>query len=98
MAKCFSQSHDAYNRGDHGGAKQFSTQGKQHQKRMDELNKEASDWIFRGLLYSVFYVISFLIVPLGRGLFFILLFIYGRLTSHYSLFDSWYLVHSTKGR
>ena len=53
MAKSFSQSHDAYNRGDHAGAKQFSTQGKQHQKRMDELNKEASDWIYRGL-YFVF--------------------------------------------
>ena len=47
MAKSFSQSHDAYNRGDHAGAKQFSTQGKQHQKRMDELNKEASEWIYQ---------------------------------------------------
>ncbi|RXW25572.1 hypothetical protein EST38_g250 [Candolleomyces aberdarensis] len=48
MAKCFSQGSDAYNRGDHAGAKQFSTKGKQHQKRMDELNKEASDWIYKG--------------------------------------------------
>ena len=48
MAKSFSQSHDAYNRGDHAGAKGFSNAGKAHQRKMEQLNKEASDWIFRG--------------------------------------------------
>jgi hypothetical protein len=48
MAKSFSQSHDAYNRGDHAAAKGFSNAGKAHQRKMEQVNKEASDWIFRG--------------------------------------------------
>lgn len=48
MAKSFSQSHDAYNRGDHAAAKEFSNAGKAHQRKMEQVNKEASDWIFRG--------------------------------------------------
>ena len=48
MAQSFAQSHDAYNRGDHGGAKECSNAGKAHQRKMEQLNKEASDWIFRG--------------------------------------------------
>ena len=48
MAKCFSQSHEAYNNGDHAAAKEFSNLGKEHQRKMEELNKEASDWIYRG--------------------------------------------------
>ncbi|KAF6761184.1 cytoplasmic protein [Ephemerocybe angulata] len=47
MAKAFASSSDAYNRGDHAGAKEFSAQGKVHQRKMEEFNKEASDWIFR---------------------------------------------------
>ncbi|KAJ3529212.1 hypothetical protein NMY22_g9085 [Coprinellus aureogranulatus] len=47
MARSFSQSHDAYNRGDHAAAKEFSNMGKEHQRRMEQLNKEASDWIYR---------------------------------------------------
>ncbi|KAK0504879.1 cytoplasmic protein [Armillaria luteobubalina] len=46
MARCFSESHEAYNRGDGAGAKELSNQGKKHQQKMEQLNKEASDWIF----------------------------------------------------
>lgn len=46
MAKCFEQSHEAYSRGDGAGAKQLSNQGKEHQHKMESLNKQASDWIF----------------------------------------------------
>ncbi|PPR07409.1 hypothetical protein CVT26_013725 [Gymnopilus dilepis] len=46
MAKCFQQSHEAYARGDGALAKDLSNQGKEHQRRMQELNKQASDYIF----------------------------------------------------
>ncbi|CAK5281480.1 unnamed protein product [Mycena citricolor] len=48
MARCFSQSQEAYARGDGAQAKELSTQGKEHQRQMNQLNKEASDWIFVG--------------------------------------------------
>ncbi|KAF7321352.1 Smr domain-containing protein [Mycena kentingensis (nom. inval.)] len=47
MGDCFSRSKQAYERGDGAGAKQLSNQGKEHQARMQQFNKEASDWIFR---------------------------------------------------
>ncbi|KAJ3571770.1 hypothetical protein NP233_g3545 [Leucocoprinus birnbaumii] len=46
MAKCFEESHQAYSNRDGALAKELSNKGKQHQKRMEELNKQASDWIF----------------------------------------------------
>ncbi|KAJ7703291.1 hypothetical protein B0H17DRAFT_1042619 [Mycena rosella] len=46
MAKCFAESHEAYSRGDGAGAKQLSNQGKEHQHKMNSLNKEASNWIY----------------------------------------------------
>ncbi|KAJ7783047.1 hypothetical protein B0H16DRAFT_1495155 [Mycena metata] len=46
MAKCFAESHEAYGRGDGAGAKQLSNEGHEHQRKMNSLNKEASDWIF----------------------------------------------------
>ncbi|KAJ7084298.1 cytoplasmic protein [Mycena belliarum] len=46
MAKCFSESHSAYERGDGAGAKQLSNDGKEHQRKMNDLNKEASNWIY----------------------------------------------------
>ncbi|KAF8210140.1 hypothetical protein K438DRAFT_1959421 [Mycena galopus ATCC 62051] len=46
MAKCFAESHEAYGRGDGAAAKQLSNEGKEHQAKMNALNKEASDWIF----------------------------------------------------
>ncbi|CAO1627963.1 unnamed protein product [Parajaminaea phylloscopi] len=47
MAKCFDQSHAAYGRGDGGKAKELSNEGHQHKQRMEQLNKEASDWIYQ---------------------------------------------------
>ncbi|KAJ7209494.1 cytoplasmic protein [Mycena pura] len=46
MARCFAESHEAYERGDGAAAKQLSNQGKSHQAKMNSLNKQASDWIF----------------------------------------------------
>ncbi|CAO1618405.1 unnamed protein product [Sympodiomycopsis kandeliae] len=47
MAKCFDQSHAAYSGGDGGKAKQLSNEGHQHKSRMEQLNKEASEWIYK---------------------------------------------------
>jgi len=46
MAQCFQQSHEAYARRDGALAKDLSNQGKEHQRKMEELNKQASDLIF----------------------------------------------------
>jgi DNA-nicking Smr family endonuclease len=46
MARCKSESQDAYNRGDHAAAKDLSKQGKNHKQKMEQLNKDASDWIY----------------------------------------------------
>ncbi|KAF8161050.1 hypothetical protein B0H34DRAFT_795892 [Crassisporium funariophilum] len=46
MAKCFEQSHEAFARKDGALAKELSNQGKEHQRKMGDLNKQASDWIF----------------------------------------------------
>jgi len=46
MARCFEQSHLAYSNGDKAGAKNLSNEGKEHQRKMGALNKQASDWIF----------------------------------------------------
>ncbi|KXN90641.1 hypothetical protein AN958_03881 [Leucoagaricus sp. SymC.cos] len=46
MARCFEESHQAYSSGDGARAKELSNKGKQHQKHMEELNKQASEWIF----------------------------------------------------
>lgn len=53
MARAFGESHQAYSRGDGALAKQLSNQGKDHQRRMEQLNKEASDWIFAGQVPSL---------------------------------------------
>lgn len=47
MAKCFDQSHAAYSHGDGGKAKDLSNEGHQHKTRMEQLNKEASEWIYK---------------------------------------------------
>ena len=41
------QSHQAYERGDGAGAKQLSDEGKRHQQKQAELNKQAAEYIFR---------------------------------------------------
>jgi hypothetical protein len=52
MAKCFHESRQAYADGNGALAKELSNKGKQHQKRMEDLNKQASDWVFAGTLDS----------------------------------------------
>ncbi|KAI1374612.1 Smr domain protein [Hypoxylon crocopeplum] len=44
---CFDRAHQAYERGDGGSAKELSTEGKRHAAKMDEYNKQASEYIFR---------------------------------------------------
>jgi hypothetical protein len=52
MAKCFEQSHQAHSGHDDSQARMLSDQGHEHQKKMEDLNKEASDWIFIGIEIS----------------------------------------------
>ncbi|CZR58011.1 related to nuclear WD protein PRL1 [Phialocephala subalpina] len=46
-SSCFDKAHQAYERGDGAGAHQLSEEGKQHAAKMDQYNKQASDYIFR---------------------------------------------------
>ncbi|KAI0063651.1 DUF1771-domain-containing protein [Artomyces pyxidatus] len=48
MARAFDESHAAYERKDGARAKELSNEGKAHQREMERLNGEASEWIFRG--------------------------------------------------
>ncbi|KAK0215949.1 hypothetical protein EDD85DRAFT_782333, partial [Armillaria nabsnona] len=48
MARCFDESHEAHIRGDRAAAKDLSKQGKNHKQKMEQLNKEASNWIYLG--------------------------------------------------
>lgn len=42
-----SQAHEAYERGDGAEAKKLSNEGKQHAAKMEQYNKQASEYIFR---------------------------------------------------
>ncbi|OTA98858.1 hypothetical protein M426DRAFT_325650 [Hypoxylon sp. CI-4A] len=44
---CFDRAHQAYERGDGASAKELSNEGKRHAAKMDEYNKQASEYIFR---------------------------------------------------
>lgn len=44
---CFDRAHQAYERGDGAGAKELSNEGKKHAVKMEDYNKQASDFIFR---------------------------------------------------
>jgi len=46
MAKAFQGSHDAYDNGDGARAKELSNEGKAHERRMEEFNREAAEWIY----------------------------------------------------
>jgi len=46
-SSCFDRAHNAYERGDGGAAHQLSEEGKRHAAKMDQYNKQASDYIFR---------------------------------------------------
>ncbi|GJJ06557.1 hypothetical protein Clacol_000749 [Clathrus columnatus] len=48
MARSFEESHAAYQSGDGARAKQLSNKGNEHKRKMNELNAQASEWIFRG--------------------------------------------------
>jgi len=48
MARCFDEAHNAHERGDGAQAKHLSEEGHRHQREMERLNGQASDWIFRG--------------------------------------------------
>ncbi|GLI72034.1 hypothetical protein PoHVEF18_000201 [Penicillium ochrochloron] len=45
--ECFSRSKEAYSSGDGARAKQLSEEGKAHGRKMEEYNKQASEFIFR---------------------------------------------------
>lgn len=44
---CFERSQEAYKSGDGAAAKQLSNQGKAHDAKMDDYNRQASEYIFR---------------------------------------------------
>ncbi|KAI2782967.1 Smr domain protein [Daldinia loculata] len=44
---CFDRAHQAYERGDGAEAKELSNEGKRHAAKMDEYNRQASEYIFR---------------------------------------------------
>ncbi|KAF2817647.1 DUF1771-domain-containing protein [Mytilinidion resinicola] len=46
-SSCFDRAHQAYESGNGALAHQLSEEGKQHAARMDQYNKQASDYIFR---------------------------------------------------
>jgi Domain of unknown function (DUF1771) len=59
MSKCFQEGSEAYTRGDGARAKEMSNKGKEHQRKMEEYNKQASDWIFKGMcLNSLSFVVA----------------------------------------
>ncbi len=52
MARFFIESREAYIRRDRAAAKDLSKQGKFHKQKMEQLNKEASSWIYLGQFYD----------------------------------------------
>ncbi|KAK6953000.1 hypothetical protein Daesc_005297 [Daldinia eschscholtzii] len=44
---CFDRAHQAYERGDGAAAKELSNEGKRHAAKMEEYNRQASEYIFR---------------------------------------------------
>ncbi|TDZ18617.1 Smr domain-containing protein [Colletotrichum orbiculare MAFF 240422] len=44
---CFERSQQAYQSGDGGAAKELSNEGKRHAQRMEDFNRQASEYIFR---------------------------------------------------
>ncbi|KAJ5291688.1 hypothetical protein N7478_000939 [Penicillium angulare] len=45
--QCFGRSKEAYSSGDGAGAKQLSEEGKAHGRKMEEYNRQASEFIFK---------------------------------------------------
>ncbi|EJU04270.1 DUF1771-domain-containing protein [Dacryopinax primogenitus] len=46
MSACFDRAHETYESGDGAAAKQLSNEGRAHKEKMEQLNREAADWIF----------------------------------------------------
>ena len=46
MARCFEESKQAYTSGDGAHAKALSNEGKAHKAEMEQLNAEASAWVY----------------------------------------------------
>ncbi|PBK87749.1 Smr-domain-containing protein [Armillaria gallica] len=46
MARCFSKRREAYSRRDRAAAKDLTSRGENHKQKMEQLNKEASNWIY----------------------------------------------------
>ena len=53
MASCFEESKRAYGGGDGARAKILSNEGKEHKAKMEELNAEASAWIYASELWMI---------------------------------------------
>ncbi|KAG6330392.1 hypothetical protein ID866_8698, partial [Astraeus odoratus] len=47
MVQCYQQSDEAYRRGNRTSAKELSTKGGDHKRKMESLNAQASAWIFK---------------------------------------------------
>ncbi|KAK0537461.1 hypothetical protein OC834_000803 [Tilletia horrida] len=47
MARCYDQAHAAYAAGDGARASALSKEGHEHKARMEDLNRQASEWIFK---------------------------------------------------
>lgn len=48
MGRAFEESKRAYEGGDGARAKQLSEEGKRHKAEMEDLNRQACDWIYHG--------------------------------------------------
>jgi hypothetical protein len=48
MGRAFEESKRAYESGDGARAKQLSEEGKRHKQEMEDLNRQASDWVYHG--------------------------------------------------
>ncbi|KAK0215971.1 hypothetical protein EDD85DRAFT_798511 [Armillaria nabsnona] len=46
MARCFSERREAYSRRDRAAAMDLTNRGENHKQKMEQLNKEASNWIY----------------------------------------------------
>jgi hypothetical protein len=55
MGRAFEESKRAYESGDGARAKQLSEEGKRYKASMEELNQQASDWIYHG--ETSFYIV-----------------------------------------
>lgn len=53
MAQLFHQAHNAHESGNGADAKRLADEAREHEQKMEELNRQASDWIFHGIDVSI---------------------------------------------